>query len=135
MKVRAISLWEPWASLMRAGYKHNETRSWATSHRGPLLICAAKTHAGLTKETEFAIPLLSTVGLNFGKAVALVNVVDCVKTEGACNPNTREYSLGNYTPGRYAWITEPMDVTFKPFPVKGQQGFFNVDVPEGTFKV
>lgn len=40
--VKAISLWEPWASLMRSGAKTVETRSWYTSYRGPLLICAAK---------------------------------------------------------------------------------------------
>ena len=40
--VTAISLWEPWASLMATGAKTIETRGWATRHRGPLLICAAK---------------------------------------------------------------------------------------------
>jgi hypothetical protein len=40
--IKAVSLWEPWASLMRTGAKTIETRSWFTSYRGPLLICAAK---------------------------------------------------------------------------------------------
>ncbi|NLE60710.1 MAG: ASCH domain-containing protein, partial [Planctomycetes bacterium] len=40
--MKALSLWEPWASLMRCGAKTIETRSWYTSYRGPLLICGAK---------------------------------------------------------------------------------------------
>lgn len=40
--MKALSLWQPWASLMALGVKQNETRSWPTSHRGDLLICAAK---------------------------------------------------------------------------------------------
>lgn len=39
--MKAISLWQPHASLI-PGPKGLETRSWNTSYRGPLLICAAK---------------------------------------------------------------------------------------------
>lgn len=40
--MKAITLWQPWATLIRAGAKTIETRSWATSHRGPLAIHAAR---------------------------------------------------------------------------------------------
>jgi hypothetical protein len=40
--IKAISLWQPWASLMAAGVKLHETRHWWTSYRGPLAIHAAK---------------------------------------------------------------------------------------------
>lgn len=40
--VKAISLWQPWASLIALGPKTIETRSWATDYRGPLAIHAAK---------------------------------------------------------------------------------------------
>lgn len=43
MKIKAISLWVPWASLVPPpGPKSLETRGWDTSYRGPLLICAAQ---------------------------------------------------------------------------------------------
>ena len=42
MKVKAISLWQPWASLWACGVKPYETRSRKTNYRGPLLIHAAK---------------------------------------------------------------------------------------------
>ena len=40
--MKAISLWQPWASAIAAGVKTVETRSWPTSYRGPLAIHAAK---------------------------------------------------------------------------------------------
>lgn len=40
--MKAISLWQPWASAIAAGSKTVETRSWATNYRGPLAIHAAK---------------------------------------------------------------------------------------------
>lgn len=41
-EMKAISLWQPHASLMQTGAKQIETRSWKTNYRGPLLICSAK---------------------------------------------------------------------------------------------
>jgi activating signal cointegrator 1 len=39
--MKALSLWQPWASLVALGVKTIETRSWSTSYRGPLAIHAA----------------------------------------------------------------------------------------------
>lgn len=40
--MKAITIWQPWASLLVCGEKKYETRSWATSYRGPIAIHAAK---------------------------------------------------------------------------------------------
>lgn len=40
--MRALTLHQPWASLVAAGVKQIETRSWSTSYRGPLAIHAGK---------------------------------------------------------------------------------------------
>ena len=39
--MKAITLWQPWASLLACGAKKFETRSWATKYRGPIVIHAA----------------------------------------------------------------------------------------------
>lgn len=44
---RALSLWQPWASLIAVGAKTIETRGWSTTYRGPLLIHAAATIDGV----------------------------------------------------------------------------------------
>ena len=40
--MKALTLWQPWASLVALGLKTIETRGWRTNYRGPLLIHAAK---------------------------------------------------------------------------------------------
>ncbi len=43
--MKALTLWQPWASLIALGVKTIETRSWSTDYRGPLAIHAAKRRA------------------------------------------------------------------------------------------
>lgn len=42
--MKAITLTQPWATLVAIGAKQIETRSWATSYRGPLAIHAAANY-------------------------------------------------------------------------------------------
>ena len=143
--VRALSLWEPWASLMATGAKSIETRPWTTSYRGPLLICAAKRRvlrdlwddldcssfqqglAGLFPEDRPVLP----GDLNFGDGVALVDLVDCVQT-GLLRAENRIGSdalFGNFAIGRYGWVTTRVR-RLRPFPVTGRQGLFSVELPD-----
>lgn len=39
--MKAITIWQPWASLLAHRVKTYETRSWATAYRGPIAIHAA----------------------------------------------------------------------------------------------
>ena len=41
--MKAITIYQPWASLIAAGAKRFETRSWATRYRGPIAIHTGKT--------------------------------------------------------------------------------------------
>ncbi len=50
--MKAISILQPWASLVALGHKKIETRSWNTKYRGELLIHASK------KQTH----MLDTIG-------------------------------------------------------------------------
>jgi len=46
--MKAITIYQPWASLIACGAKRFETRSWATNHRGIIAI-----HAGARSVTPF----------------------------------------------------------------------------------
>lgn len=167
-KIKAISLWEPWASLIATGAKTVETRSWHTKYRGELLICAAKKRdkesLELLKKAEFANGLMPLIMnkpatnesqcvfkiheavnkatlevLNFGKAVAIVEMYDCIKTEDflfayaigeESEEMENEIEFGDYSDGRFAWLFKNIRRIKEPFPVKGSQGFFNVELPE-----
>lgn len=156
MKIKAISLWEPWASLIRIGAKTIETRSWATAYRGRLLVCAAQS--GLPKaDLLYLLSLWSFQGalaplvdkplnvnpdyhtwsgvgiehLNFGKAVAVVDVVDCKPTgEMTLAEITTDEPFGDFSLGRFGWKLKLINAV-EPFPVKGHQGFFEVELPAG----
>lgn len=39
--MKALTIWQPWASLIACGAKRYETRSWPTKYRGPIAIHAA----------------------------------------------------------------------------------------------
>jgi hypothetical protein len=45
--VKALTVRQPWASLIACGAKTIETRSWRTSYRGPIAIHAGKTIDGI----------------------------------------------------------------------------------------
>lgn len=36
--MKAITIWQPWASLAAIKKKRYETRSWATRYRGPIAV-------------------------------------------------------------------------------------------------
>lgn len=45
--MKALSLWQPWATLIAIGAKQWETRGWRTAYRGPLAICSTVNLPGV----------------------------------------------------------------------------------------
>jgi hypothetical protein len=133
--MKALSLTQPWASLMALGHKHYETRSWWTSHRGTLAIQAAKGFPGWAQEfaaEELALGRL-TSPLPRGAIVAIVRVVDVLRTEDAeLEVSALERHLGDYSPGRYAWKTELLWALREPIACAGAQGIWTV--PDAIFE-
>src|SRR6185295_12863658 len=100
--MRALSLWEPWASAMANGFKAIETRSWPTGYRGDLLICAAKTKvaADILKTLPQAV---AGMAVHPGCALCVVELFDVVGT--LHRPGGLELLIGDYSAGRFAWLT------------------------------
>lgn len=139
--VLAISLWQPWASLMMTDMKRNETRSWPNHHYGLMVICAAQRKGedvfcpgwlDIPKElpfrTDCGVREIHGRDLPLGAALGIVELCGCVSTERA-NPSEVERLFGDYSPGRYAWKTRLIKVFETPIPVKGKQGLFHVEIP------
>lgn len=133
--MKALSLWQPWASLVVLGLKRWETRSWSTEYRGPLAIHAARA----LKRREclrpyFSVPL-SARGWEFetlprGYLIGTVELVDVVRTETLIEPRGQltEFELlaGNFAPGRFAWKLERPVLLDQPLIVRGRQGLFEL---------
>ena len=128
--MRAISLWQPWATAIAVGVKRVETRHWPTNHTGPLAIHAAK-HWTISERryTATARELWSLGGipLSFGAIVATCTLMGCRRTEDVeLQLSEIERFYGNYAPGRFAWFLTDIVALSEPIPFKGHQGFFNV---------
>ncbi|MGE4537610.1 MAG: ASCH domain-containing protein [Desulfovibrio sp.] len=114
--MKAISIYQPWASLIALGEKTIEARSWETSHRGDLLICSSAKSCLL--EDGATAP--------GGYALAVVELVDV-------RPFTREDLEAAClevmpSPAGFAWVLANAR-EIEPFAVKGRQRIFNVDPP------
>ena len=128
--MKAITLWEPWASAMRDGLKTIETRSWPTNYRGDLVICAAKKPLDPFRLRLAREHRINITGEEFGCALCVVSLYDCVPTHDSgwqsdMFPSKQDRMLGDYSERRFAWLTHNLRL-IDPVPVKGQQGLFNL---------
>jgi activating signal cointegrator 1 len=143
--MKALCLHQPWASLMAVGAKTIETRSRRTHYRGELAICATK-HWDVECEEMLALGLVQksllplfpggdtqvfSFGLPYGAVLALVDLSACHPVEefdGHQNAVTffKEFLLGDYSDGRFAWLTSNLRRLKEPVPVRGRQGLFNL---------
>lgn len=133
--MKALTLHQPWAALVAVGVKTVETRGWATSYRGPLLIHAGKVkadprdpvwqHGGLTDPTRPGLLSAGYTPMAFGAYVALCNLVAVVPVEqiGAALREQNE-PFGNFAAGRFAWVLEDVAKIDPPDPARGFQGLW-----------
>lgn len=154
--MKGLSLWQPWGLFMFRGWKQNETRSWSTSYRGLLAIQAAKNRTAI----EDANSILLEAGFktvhrkdgtvdrleecdstpdatdwHFGELLCIVELVDCVPVEKVRDGlSQRERAMGNYSDGRFAWLTENCRPLKPTIPCKGAQGLFTIQ-PEVEIKI
>lgn len=154
IQLRGLSLLEPWATLMAIDAKRIETRGWGTSYRGSLAIQASKKLARDQKELCFDEPFrLALVSAGFGTptdlpvgcVVAVRELLDCIEIPDGepsqsrlfanestlirgvkLPPDGDEFSFGNYTPGRFAWITRLVHRFTRPIPCVGALGLWTI---------
>lgn len=133
--MKALTLTQPWATLVALGEKRIETRSWWTSYRGRLAIHSAAGFPGWAKKECFEPPfsvVLSGYGyspdnLPLGRVLCVTSLEDCIETRaldlGLLSP--REKAFGNFEYGRFAWMLGPIEKTFDPgIYAKGKLGLW-----------
>ena len=132
--MRALTLIEPYATLIAVGHKKIETRPWPAVYRGPILIHAGKSRECI--EPAFIAELFAKAGIDgavrptdpypwpLGMVVARARLVDCVSTGrvGAISP--KERALGDYSEGRFAFRLDDVVPLLEPVPAKGALGLW-----------
>ena len=131
---KALSLLQPWASLVVAGAKTIETRSWTTAYRGTLLIHASKGRGGAAMAAErfFSKYIPDFRALPFGAIIGEVQLCDIVRItdlglppEHLARLTLEERAFGAYSDGRYAWLLEDALPYDTPVPAKGSLGLWD----------
>ncbi len=150
--MKALTLTQPWATLVAIGAKRLETRSWTTTYRGPLAIHAAKTFPTWARglcvpgpgfaRSPFYDALraagvrgpvrdrrrCSTGDLPLGKIIAVCRLVDVRRITSpealGCPLGPDEFAFGDFTPGRYAWLLDQVTPLDPPVPARGAQGLW-----------
>lgn len=118
--MKALSVKQPWATLLIEGQKTIEVRSWSTAHRGHLLICASASPKNVfwNDKTDGEHRLMHA-----GCIIGIVNLIDVRQMV----PADDDASAGNYLKGAYAWVVEPVSYC-RPDPIVGRLNLF--DVPD-----
>ena len=135
----ALTIRQPWATLIISGGKNIENRTWRTHYRGPILIHAglyddeAETEAAmhLVRDRQIEVPavpwMMTAEGSNAslldwhdqprGGIIGVVDLVDCVPMHDS------PWFIG---PWGFV-LANPRPLPF--FACRGKQGFFQVQYP------
>jgi activating signal cointegrator 1 len=154
--VKALSLTQPWATLVAIGAKQIETRSWGTNYRGWLAIHASKGFPKEAKALCWQDPFHDVLRQHYwecvtsgtydpdhdrpmplGAVIAVANLhhVGTIYTAADGNPYVypKEYSVkgnelafGDYTLYRKGWILTGVRKLPQPIPCKGALGLWTV---------
>ena len=143
--IKALPLWQPWATLVAIGAKRVETRAYPPGRIGlrtgqRIAIHATKT----TKDPDTRQPLSEWCdewpfteyvpdwnALPLGAVVAVVTLARAamIHEDTASQlerDNPHEHAFGLYRPGRWAWVLHNVHQLSAPVPFKGSQGTFDV---------
>lgn len=133
---RAISLTQPWATLVAIGAKRIETRSWEAKYRGWIAIHAAKAFPrdcmALCSRGPFcdsleAADLGKPYFLPTAAVIAVAELYDCRCTEDLDGKIDRiELAFGNYSPFRFGFLTRGARRLRKPIPMRGMLGIWRM---------
>lgn len=137
--MKALSLTQPWATLVAIGAKKIETRSWRTNYRGSIAIHAAKGFPTAARQFSMTRAVWQVTALDRasdyprGCVIAIGFLDDVVPIESLFDQprlTFREKMFGDYSPGRFGWILNGVQQFDKPIPAKGALGLWEwMNVP------
>lgn len=132
--MKAITIKQPWASLICEGIKDVENRTWKTNYRGRVLIHASGSHGKRFKvdltddqmKSAFSIIAKRCMFENFpfGAIIGSVEIVDCV----------RDHASVWAEKGVWNWVLANAVLFPESIPCKGKLSFWDYpSIPEPEF--
>lgn len=118
--IKALTICQPYASLIADGQKRIENRTWSTTYRGWLAI-----HAGTSKSYLRGEPI--PYGMPFGAVVAIAYLSHLFRlTEDNyvwCKRQGSAYE--NHAEGPYCWVLSEVVALQEPITMRGARGLFD----------
>jgi hypothetical protein len=133
--MKALTIIEPWATLLVMGKKRYETRDWQIVYRGLIAIHSGKKvltecdyNLGVAEcmiNSEITPEILKN---NRGKIIAVGYLKDIIlmSEDFMKEISETEKDLGLWKVGRYAWDIIDIKPLLKPIPVRGMLGLWDV---------
>lgn len=140
--MKAITIKQPWASLIVDGIKDVENRTWNTNFRGRVLIHSASKswiwNKVINYLTEERIVIFEKFGFNgswlrnlpTGKIIGSVEIVNCIAKKMTGNDSKSIWA----DKGAYHWILRSPIKFDDPIEAKGKLSFWDYEFDEGTFE-
>ena len=138
--MKAYTVYQPYAYATAVGLKQYETRTRRTNIRGRVAVHAGKKRIKGKSADQLYMDVLSAGQKNelawhicrkshpeeFGAVIGTVEIVDCVPVEEIADKLTPlERALGDFSPGRFAWVLRNPIMFEKPIPARGKQGWWD----------
>jgi len=142
VKYKALSIKQPWAWLICAGWKDIENRNWSTDFRGRIYVHAGKQWDSYPKDfndletiaqgdSDLLESLVNYCAFNrkspnkVGCIIGEIDIVNCVSE-----------SSSQWFLGEYGFVLANPILFDKPIPCKGRLGFFSPELTEvSTFSL
>lgn len=136
--MKAITVMQPWASLIALKAKRYETRSWKTNYRGPLAIHSSlnfsQSAQRLCRAEPFASALLYNEDLPLGCVLAICELAAVFPTSEpdslfapVADWPVSELAFGDFSPGRFAWLLQNVRALENPIPARGARSLWDWD--------
>ena len=126
--LHALTVKDPWATLIAIGAKRVETRAYRTRHRGSIAIHTSKAFdredQELCSHEPYHTALQRAGILSRGAIIAVAEIVACDQVPGGSGwedaiPPEPERSFGIYQPGRWMWRLQNIQQLPEPVPCRG----------------
>lgn len=125
--VKAITVSQPYASLIASGEKWVENRNWSTNYQGPLAIHAGKGTHYLTRSEVATSPqgVLAVCRLSACVALEDFGIESSPHKIPGTNVTIADFLNHRHTEGPWCWILEDIRKV-GPFPCKGSPGLWSI---------
>jgi hypothetical protein len=139
VKMPALTIHQPWASLIVDGVKVHETRSWRAPREligQRMLVHAGATHVELGRVPFALIQLVQRHWPNreeplpYGALVGSVLVTGCRRTDTGVPATADDRTAGDWRPGRWAWVLAEPRAFKVARPIRGERGLWYVTRPD-----